>query len=210
MTFIELEREFKKLPINYKTKDVDLLNKRLIKEKKDVSFLKEIILEKQQYHRTFFQVSMMQLKSYQERLKFIEDNFENLNDWWHVDQLCQFVGNLDLDYAYSKAQQYVNSNLTFARRWGYVLFMPKLVKQEVAFDLIISLLKDDEEYYVVMAEAWLISYLAIYYPERTLKYLSNCSLKYNIVGRAIQKICDSFRISKDYKDKFKEIRKKYK
>jgi 3-methyladenine DNA glycosylase AlkD len=88
--------------------------------------------------------------------------------------------------------------------------MPRLVKEKEAFDLIISLLKDDDEYYVVMAEAWLISYLAIYHPERTLEYLNNTNLKYNIVGRAIQKTCDSFRVSKEYKEKIKKIRSRYK
>ena len=70
--------------------------------------------------------------------------------------------------------------------------------------------KDDNEYYVVMAEAWLISYLGIYYPDKTLEYLKTKPLEYNIVGRAIQKICDSFRINDDYKNKFKEIRRIYK
>ena len=210
MDILELDKEIELLGNNYKTKDIDRLNKKLIKEKKDVSFLKNIVLENQKYHRTYFQVSMGLLKSNQEKYEFIEKNFKNLNDWWHVDQLTQFVKNVNLDYAYNKASQYVKSPLTFVRRWGYVLFMPQLVKEERSFDLIVSLLKDDEEYYVIMAEAWLISYLAIYYPERTLNYLNNCNLKYNIVGKAIQKICDSFRISEEYKNKFKEIRKKYK
>ena len=61
-----------------------------------------------------------------------------------------------------------------------------------------------------MAEAWLISYMAIYYPEKTLKYIAGCPLKYNIIGRAIQKICDSFRISNEYKNKFRELRSLYK
>lgn len=210
MDLKELEKEFNLLPKGYKTKDIDSLNKKLIKEKKDVSFLKNIILEKQEYHRTYFQVSLMKLDNYEEKFKFIEDNFECLNDWWHVDQLTQFINNVPLEYAYKKAKIYVKSNLTFARRWGYVLFMPALVKDEKSFDLIVKLLKNDSEYYVIMAEAWLISYLGIYYPERTLKYLKECNLNYSIVGRAIQKICDSFRISNEYKEKFKEIRKIYK
>ena len=100
--------------------------------------------------------------------------------------------------------------MPFARRWGYVMFMPTLVKEVGSAEKLFLLFKDDDEYYVQMAEAWLISYLAIYEPEKTLNYLENCSLNYNIVGKAIQKISDSFRISSDYKLKFKELRKKYK
>ena len=196
---------------NKKTKDVDKLNKILIKSKTDVSFLKDIVLDQQRYHRTYFQVSLGLIKNVEEQFKFIEDNFYNLNDWWHVDQLTQFISkDLSLDYAYKKAKEYINHPHIFARRWAYVMFMPTLVKDERSFDVIVQLLKDDNEYYVVMAEAWLISYLGIYYPDKTLEYLKTKPLEYNIVGRAIQKICDSFRINDDYKNKFKEIRRIYK
>ena len=128
-----------------------------------------------------------------------------------MDQLTQFISkDLSLDYAYKKAKEYINHPHIFARRWAYVMFMPTLVKNERSFDMIVQLLKDDNEYYVVMAEAWLISYLGIYYPDKTLEYLKTKPLEYNIVGRAIQKICDSFRINDDYKNKFKEIRRIYK
>lgn len=211
MILKDLELEFFKLGDNYKTKDVDNLNKRLIKEKRNVSFLKNIVLDKQKYHRTYFQVSLGIIKDINDKLSFIEDNFHNLNDWWHVDQLTQFIGKgLSLDIAAYKALEYINNPNPFARRWGYVMFMPTLVKQEEAFDVIISLFKNDDEYYVVMAIAWLISYLAIYHPDKTLEYLKSKPLNKNIVLKAIQKICDSYRITNEYKDKFKSLRILYK
>ena len=211
MDLKKLEVLLNNLGKNKKTKDVDKLNKILIKSKTDVSFLKDIVLDQQRYHRTYFQVSLGLIKNVEEQFKFIEDNFYNLNDWWHVDQLTQFISkDLSLDYAYKKAKEYINHPHIFARRWAYVMFMPTLVKDERSFDVIVQLLKDDNEYYVVMAEAWLISYLGIYYPDKTLEYLKTKPLEYNIVGRAIQKICDSFRINDDYKNKFKEIRRIYK
>lgn len=210
MILEEIKKEFSQLPENYKTKDVDRLNRKLIKEKQDVSCLKDIVLSHQEYHRTYFQVSLGQMKTNEEKFKFIEDNFSNLNDWWHVDQLTQFVKNIDPQFALKKAKKYVKSPMTFARRWGYVLFMPSLVKNEEIFDQITHLLKNDEEYYVIMAEAWLISYLAIYFPERTLNYLSECELNYSIVSRAIQKICDSYRVSQENKNLIRSLRAKYK
>lgn len=212
MNFKEFEILFnEKVPINYKTHDLDVFNKYLIKNNIDVSFLKEKVNIDDKYHRTYFQVMLSKYNTIEGKLEFIEKNETLLKDWWHVDQLTQFCDKyLNLEIGYEKAKKYVFSKLTFTRRWGYVLFMPSLVKQKESFELIVSLLKNDEEYYVIMAEAWLISYLAIYHPDKTLEYLINCNLKYNIVGRAIQKICDSFRVSSEYKNKFKEIRKKYK
>lgn len=210
MKLYELEEEFKKLG-NYKTKDIDKLNKRLIKEKVDVSFLKNIILERQEFHRTYFQVSLAQIDKVEDQFKFIEDNFDLLNDWWHVDQLPQFLKDFDLDFAYEKASYYVTLDNTFARRWGYVLFMPTIVKEEEAFEKIVSLLKNDSEYYVIMAEAWLISYLAIYHFDKTYEFIKNDNiLSYDIIGRGIQKTCDSFRVSLENKEKIKGLRLKYK
>ncbi len=134
-----------------------------------------------------------------------------MQDWWHVDQLPQFVNKyLDSDFAYKKASEYIDNNLLFVRKWGYVMFMPKLVKNKNHFNYIIKLFKDDDEYYVQMAQAWLMSYLAIYEPQKILEYLCSCPLNYNIAGKAIQKICDSFRIDENTKIKFKAIRKYYK
>lgn len=211
MNLSEFEAEFLLLGTDYKTKDVDRFNRALIKRQEEVSCLREVVLSKQEYHRTYFQVSLAQLKGIEAKFAFIEENFDKLQDWWHVDQLSQFVDKeLNFDFGYKKAKEYVQNELPFARRWGYVLFMPRLVKEEVAAEKLFYLFKDDDEYYVQMAQAWLISYLGIYHPEKTLEYLERCSLKYNIVGKGIQKICDSFRISKEWKERFKEVRKQYK
>ena len=72
MTLQDLERRFTDLGDNYKTADVDRLNKRLIKEGADVSFLKNVILQKQKYHRTYFQVSMGQMQTVEE-CTFVND-----------------------------------------------------------------------------------------------------------------------------------------
>ncbi len=211
MNLSQLEQEFAKLGADYKTKDVDKLNRSLIKRQEDVSFLKDIVLEQQQYHRTYFQVSLAQRESLEEKLAFIEENFDKLQDWWHVDQLSQFVDKyLRFDYVYEKATKYIKSDLPFARRWGYVIFMPSLVKNAEEADRLFALFKDDEAYYVQMAEAWLLSFLGMYAPEKTLEYLEGCPLKYNIAGKAIQKICDSYKVSEEWKMRFKEVRKKYK
>ena len=210
MNLEEFEKRFNLIKRPFKTKDLSDFSKELIKEKQDVSFLKDIILLKQEYHRIYFQVQIGLLNNMDEKLKFIEDNFDLLNDWWHVDQLEQFIAkDLEFDYIYEKAKEYVKDERTFVRRWGYVIFMPKLVKDKKAIKLF-DLFKNNDEYYDVMAQAWLISYLAIYFPNETYEYIKSRKLNYNIIGKAIQKICDSFRISNEYKLSIKELRNLYK
>ncbi len=125
MTLADLETRFAALGEGYKTAGLDRLNRQLIKEGADVSFLRDIVLSRQEFHRTYFQVSMGQMKSDEEKLAFIEDNFYLLNDWWHVDQLTQFLSkNPNFELCLNSAEKYVRHSHPFARRWGYVLLCP--------------------------------------------------------------------------------------
>jgi 3-methyladenine DNA glycosylase AlkD len=206
MLYQKILNDFASIP-NIKTRDLDNYNKELIKAKVDVSDLKLYVIEYPLLHRTYFQVSMLYKETYREQFEYIEQNLDLLQDWWHVDQLTQFIYRpVDFDYAYKLALRYTNDQATFTRRWGYVLFLVGLQKDEATLGLIWKLLKDDPEYYVQMAQAWLICDLAVFNPELTLEYLEKSHLNYNILGKAIQKINDSFRISDEIKVRAKALR----
>ena len=85
-----------------------------------------------------------------------------------------------------------------------MLFISRLCKGHAA--QLLPLAHDDEAYYVQMAEGWLIAELAIHEPEAVYEWLQKNDLKYNINGKAIQKICDSFRICDEWKEKYKQLR----
>ncbi len=207
MNLQEFEKEFARLGKNPKAAVVDKYNRLLIKQRMDVSFLKPVIAGHEEYYRTYFQVSIATRATLNDKFTFLEDNFDLLRDWWHVDILMGYLGDgLDFDYAYQKAQKYVTSRLPYVRRFGYVLFIPRLVKEKKNLNKLFGLLKNEEVYHVVMAEAWLISFLAMCDANVTYDYLKHCELKYNIVGKAIQKICDSFVISPTDKARFKSLR----
>lgn len=196
---------------NLKTKDIDAYNKRHIKNGTDVSGIRDYILAHQLLHRTYFQVSLGQMTHIAKQFSFIEDNEDYLQDWWHVDQLTQFVRKpIDFEYAFEKAKAYITSPKLFTRRWGYVLFLTGLQKDTKNTQLILSLMKDDVEYYVQMAEAWLICDLAVFNPKDTIAFIESSNLSYSILGKAIQKIVDSYRISDEDKEYVKSLRAKLK
>jgi len=58
-----------------------------------------------------------------------------------------------------------------------------------------------DEYYVKMANAWLISICYIKYPSKTQTFLQNTSIDNWTYNKAIQKICESRRISVEEKEK---------
>ena len=140
-------------------------------------------------------------------MAFIHKNLL-FSDWWHTDQLISFVANLDFETALAYAKEYIRSEDPFIRRWGYVLFISRLGIDHAM--QLLPLIKNDEEYYVQMAQAWLLAELAVTQPEVVYRWLESCGLRYNICGKAIQKISDSFRISRQWKDGFKALRGKLK
>ena len=191
----------------YKTADVDRLIRRYVKQKADVSLLREHILMQQQFHRIYFYVSLEQMKDANERMQFIHENLL-FTDWWHTDQLIRYAAKLDFETAMSYAEEYMDSEDPFVRRWGYVMFISDLGRKHA--DRLLPLMKEDDQYYVQMAEAWLIAELTVNEPEAVYQWMKDCRLSYSICGKAIQKICDSYRISKDWKERFRALRPKWK
>ncbi len=203
LTREQVQKDLDALPEHYKTGDVDQLIRQYVKAQADVSALRPYILSQQQLHRIYYYVSLEQIKSVDERMAFIHENLL-FSDWWHTDQLIRYVADLDFDAALGYATGYIHSEDPFIRRWGYVLFISKLCKGH-AVDLL-PLMHNDVFYYVQMAQSWLIAELAIWEPEKVYQWFQGNDLNYAINGKAIQKICDSFRISDEWKDKFKQLR----
>lgn len=203
LTKDQIQKDLDALPEHYKTGDVDRLIRKYVKQKADVSALRPYILSEQQFHRIYYYVSLEQIGNAEERMAFIHENLL-FSDWWHTDQLISYVAELDFDAALGYAEDYIHWSDPFIRRWGYVLFISRLCKGHAA--QLLQLMQDDEAYYVQMAEGWLIAELAIYEPEVVYRWFRKNQLKYNINGKAIQKICDSFRISEDWKQKYKALR----
>lgn len=199
----QVQKDLDALPAHYKTGDVDRLIRRYGKEQADMSALRPVILDQQQFHRIYYYVTLDQIRDAKGRMAFIHENLL-FSDWWHTDQLIGYVADLDFDTALSYAKGYIHSEDPFIRRWGYVLFISKLCRGHA--DELLPLTRDDEHYYVQMAQSWLIAELAVYEPEKVYQWFQKNDLKYNINGKAIQKICDSFRISEDWKQKYKELR----
>lgn len=203
MTKAQVQRDLDALPEHYKTGDLDRLIGRYVKAKADVSALRPYILTEQQFHRLYFYVCLEQLKTVEERMAFIHNNLL-FSDWWHTDQLIGYVSDLDFDVALQYAAGYVHSADPFIRRWGYVLFISKLCKWHAS--QLLPLTHDDGHYSVQMAQAWLVAELAVFEPEAVYRWFAENDLKYNINGKAIQKICDSFRICDEWKEKYKQLR----
>lgn len=104
--------------------------------------------------------------------------------------------------------QYVDKSKEFEVRMGIVLLMDYYLKEKY-MDIIF--LKCDEvdskDYYVNMAVAWLISVAFVKFEKKTLRYLEKNQLSKFTYNKALQKIVESNRVSKETKDNIRKMKR---
>ena len=90
-------------------------------------------------------------------------------------------------------------NTEYTLRFAYVVFLSYYLEEEY-LDYIFEKISDEKskEYYVQMAVAWLISYLYIKFPKRTVELFDGRLDKFTN-NKSISKIRDSFRVTDEQK-----------
>lgn len=181
--------------------------KRLAKEQTDVSHFPI-----NEYHEInlIIGISTMLRKdlSVDKKFEFIESFFKDVDNWAVVDSTVAKFKTKDFETAKKYLSIFINSEYTYVRRFVYVFLLDNFTNPN-CFDYINSLLKNDNEYYVQMAESWSISNLAIKgMKEETIKVLKRKDLDKVIINKAISKICDSFRVSEIDKNMYRTYRRK--
>ena len=145
-----------------------------------------------------------------ERLKFIKDFVPKIDNWAICDVFCaglKFVNKND-KVVWKFLQNYKKSKEEFELRFLIVMMLDYFLKDEY-IEKVIKIIDSIkyEGYYVKMAIAWLISIAYIKYPTYMLEYLNNNSLDNFTYNKALQKIIESYRVSKEEKEKIKEMKK---
>lgn len=148
-------------------------------------------------------------ENYDEIIKYL-NNFIPLIDNWAINDTV--AANLkifkkDQEKGYEQIKKYLTGS-TFSIRFGLVLLLDHYINDNYIDDVLnIAFNLKNDEYYVKMANSWLISICYIKYPNKTLKYLNNNSLDVFTHNKAISKICDSYQVDKRTKEKLKKLKK---
>lgn len=105
-------------------------------------------------------------------------------------------------------QTLLKNNNEFYKRFGYVLLLNYYV-EDIYLDKIFELCNAyaSSDYYVQMAIAWLLSYCYLQDKDKTLSYLKHNQLDTFTCRKAVQKIRESLRISKEEKVMLKQFLK---
>lgn len=159
---------------------------------------------------TYYEEAMLYLlviafiKDIDELMLYFPKALDLIDNWALCDSFC---GSLKIvinnkEYFLKVIDKLLKSDKTYDVRVGLVLLLNYYVSEEY-LDLIFKYLDDinSDEYYINMAEAWLLCEIFIKYQSDGLKYLENNKLNSFTINKTISKIRDSYRVSKDVKDK---------
>lgn len=151
----------------------------------------------------YFGLSLTRIKTEREKLEFLLKKIKYAKSWAITDTVATYFKKLSFDEYFSFFLKTYLSKFIYERRTAYVLGL-KVCKEKRILD-VLNYINENEEYMVMMAEAWLLATIAITFPDEIYQFLSSTK-DIALKRKTISKMCDSFRISQDTKEKFKQLR----
>lgn len=115
----------------------------------------------------------------------------------------------ELPEVWSFARECLNGTQTYVRRFGLILLLDYFLVPEY-LEEVAQILEQltDERYYVRMAAAWLLAELGVHDYDRAVQVLASGKLDSFTQNKAIQKMRESFRFTKEQKDALLPLKRK--
>lgn len=148
--------------------------------------------------------------SIEDTFKYLNEFVPKINSWAVCDITC---ANIKITKKYMKEmwkflEKYINSNKEYEIRFALVMYLDYFLTDEYIDDILRKIDKiENKEYYVQMAIAWLVSIAYIKQKEKTEVFLQNNKLDKFTQNKSIQKICESYRVSNEDKEKVRKYKK---
>lgn len=145
-------------------------------------------------------------------LSYIRAFVPDINNW----AVCDCVSNTYKDAEkfpekyWEFIAPYFLSDREYEARFGAVMLLSHFVKEEYVEEGLLRLEEIHQEgYYAKMAAAWAVSVYFAAFPERMLKYLQEeCRLDEFTYRKSLQKILESYRVTKEDKAVIREMRQR--
>ncbi|MGL4789916.1 MAG: DNA alkylation repair protein [Anaerotignaceae bacterium] len=145
------------------------------------------------------------------RLKYLKEFMPKVNNWAVCDSVVS-------NFKFKKEEEeqvltFINECLADGREYYVrvaVVFLMDYFVTEKYVDMVLKTYNsiNREEYYINMAIAWGISVCFVKFPDKTMELLKNNSLNNFTYNKALQKIVESSRVSKETKEIIKLMKRK--
>lgn len=139
---------------------------------------------------------------YDELLKYLPVYLDKVDSWAHIDSFVPSIKCVNKNK--EKFFQLIKSEILTAKGF-YLRFLIVLLMDfyldEGRLDYVFSTCEkvDGRGYYSDMAIAWLISVAYVKFKDKTFDFIKNCNLTDFTLNKAISKIKDSFRVTRENK-----------
>lgn len=151
------------------------------------------------------------IDNYDKLIFEIEKFLPYIDNWATCDLIRPSIFKFNLENLYNNIKKWINSDHTYTIRFAIemlmVFYLEKNFKKEYLD--IVSNIKTDE-YYVKMMIAWYFATAIDKQYETSIKYLENNKLDLFTHNKAIQKIKESYKISKKIKEYVNTLKRKEK
>lgn len=156
----------------------------------------------------YFALSLLRKKNYQEQMEFLLAKLSFARSWQITDTILGFVEKAPFSSFFPYFVKMIDSPDIFTRRFGYVRMRAYSKDKEIK--KVLPYIYRTKDYYVEMAEAWLLADIAVYYPELVLSYLQKKKVSLSLAAKAERKLLDSYRILPKDKEEARAILEKKK
>lgn len=158
------------------------------------------ILEVDLIHEEAF---LLREKDEKKRYRFLVSFLKKIDGWSVADNAASRFKIVDLDLAYRSSQEMILSKDKWVRRFAYVHLITSA--KSLSPSQITALIKEDDEYYVNMAEGWFLAEALIYHYQPLVHFIGKMSPS-PIRKLALKKALESYRFSLTQKEELKSLR----
>lgn len=134
-----------------------------------------------------------------------------INNWGVCDSCCMTYKWMkkDLSYWWKYIWKWYESDTEFGVRFALVCMLDHFV-DDVYYKSVLEACGNmrQEGYYAKMAAAWAVSVCFVKYPEETFAFLETDTMDVFTHNKAIQKTCESFRVSPEMKSRIRLLKRK--
>ena len=202
--------EFAKKVFNTSYKIIGLMTptlKKLIQEHYKDEDLKLSDFEVGEYQEIdifYLVTALKRAKTYKEQMEFLKKNLYFVKGWAVTDVLNQYLKKATFAEYFPYFEHFAKCKSTYEARFAYIGMLKHYESPEI--ERIVPYIRYNEEYMVMMAEAWLLATIAIKHSDFVyglLKDMDDEVLK----KKTISKMVESYRISKEDKERVKALRR---
>lgn len=147
----------------------------------------------------------------EERLEHVARFVPRIDNWAVCDTFCSGLkfSKKHPALVWGFILPYLKSPLVYDVRFAVVMMLAHFITEDYV-ERVLPLLDGvrHEDYYVGMAVAWAVSVCYVKFPALTLEYLRNSSLSDFTYNKALQKIIESLRVSREDKELMRSMKRK--